>query len=283
MAIISLSSIPPRFDKLAPTLASLLAQTAPIEEVRLYIPRRFKRFPEYDGALPKVAAGVRVIAVEEDFGPASKVLHAARELQNGDAPILFCDDDHIYAPQWAAALLEAHRHHPHACIAGAGCHFGRYARGYRPADKDKRARYANRRFAPRYRWARLKQHWQERRLRTRGPKPVFQGRVKRAGYTDMLAGHGGALIRPSFVDGAFYRIPDHLWMDDDIWLSGHLTRKGIPIFQPEGMATPIMTQNNHVAALKHAFFYGRGQKASKRHAIAWFQRTYGIWGSAVRA
>ena len=47
--IISLSTIPSRFDKIGPTLESLLAQSAKIDEIRIYIPKSYLRFPEYDG------------------------------------------------------------------------------------------------------------------------------------------------------------------------------------------------------------------------------------------
>ena len=46
-AIISLTSIPPRFSYLSETLNSLVNQTADIEDIILYIPRKYKRF-EYD-------------------------------------------------------------------------------------------------------------------------------------------------------------------------------------------------------------------------------------------
>ena len=76
--IITLSSIPPRFDLIGPTLESLTAQSSPVDAVELHVPRSYRRFPDYDGRCPKVPAGVSILEAESDLGPASKVLHAVR-------------------------------------------------------------------------------------------------------------------------------------------------------------------------------------------------------------
>ena len=80
--VISLTSITSRFPEIRPTLEALLAQSAPIEEIRLNIPRRYRRFPEYDGGLPDVPGGIRVIRPEEDLGPATKVLFTSEDLRS---------------------------------------------------------------------------------------------------------------------------------------------------------------------------------------------------------
>jgi hypothetical protein len=70
MTVISLSSIPPRFDKIGPTLETLLAQKADIESIRLYVPHVYRRFPDYDGAAPRVPKGIDVVRTAVDLGPA---------------------------------------------------------------------------------------------------------------------------------------------------------------------------------------------------------------------
>ena len=75
--VVSLTTIPPRFPYLMQSLPHLLAQTAKIDEIRLYVPKTYRRFPDYDGTLPDVPKGIRVIQPDEDLGPASKVLFAA--------------------------------------------------------------------------------------------------------------------------------------------------------------------------------------------------------------
>src|SRR4051794_32719177 len=61
LRIISLSTIPPRFDRLAPTLKSLVEQSGAIDEIRLYIPKRYRRFPDYDGSVPSVPDGITIV------------------------------------------------------------------------------------------------------------------------------------------------------------------------------------------------------------------------------
>ena len=81
MKVISLTTIPSRMPHIRPTLDSLLDQRTPFDQVNLYIPKHYRRFPDYDGTLPDLPDGVTIRVVDEDFGPASKVLHAVRELR----------------------------------------------------------------------------------------------------------------------------------------------------------------------------------------------------------
>lgn len=50
-AIVSLTSTPPRFPNLAPILKALCDQAC--HEVWLNIPRKYKRWPDWDGHIPK--------------------------------------------------------------------------------------------------------------------------------------------------------------------------------------------------------------------------------------
>jgi hypothetical protein len=115
--VVSLSTIPPRFSDLCETLEALLRQTAPIDEIRLYVPRSYRRFPDYDGSLPDVPKGIRIIQPDEDLGPASKVLFAVDELRGTDTTIIYCDDDRIYEPDRFARMIEESRQRPGHCIA----------------------------------------------------------------------------------------------------------------------------------------------------------------------
>jgi hypothetical protein len=106
---ISLTSIPPRYHRLGPVLASLLAQRPAPARVILCLPRCPARFdPAPPPALPD---GVEVMWTDCDEGPASKVLPAARALAGGQAGridrLIYCDDDWIMPQGWAAGLLGA--------------------------------------------------------------------------------------------------------------------------------------------------------------------------------
>ncbi len=120
MTILSLSTIPPRFKGLAPVLDSLLHQSTRLSEIRLYLPKKYRRFPDYDGTPPAFASGVTVIEVPEDLGPATKILYAVEAIAGDDSPILFCDDDRVYHRDWAAMMIAAAQSRPKDCISAHG-------------------------------------------------------------------------------------------------------------------------------------------------------------------
>ena len=105
--IISLTTIPPRFKYVQECLWSLLVQTAEVAAVNLYIPRGYKRFGYAESDLPKLPNGVNLRVVDEDLGPATKILPACREYLGQDVFILCCDDDKIYDRDWAQRFLNA--------------------------------------------------------------------------------------------------------------------------------------------------------------------------------
>ena len=77
--IISLTTIPPRFKYVQECLSSLLSQTEEVEAVNLYVPRNYKRFSYAHSDLPGLAKGVNLRLIDEDLGPATKVLPACRD------------------------------------------------------------------------------------------------------------------------------------------------------------------------------------------------------------
>lgn len=125
MYAISLTSIPPRFDRLAPVLDSLLAQDPAPEAVFLCLPRAFARFsgPVEPPALPD---GVALVWAGQDFGPATKAIVAARHLAGRGMALIYCDDDWIMPRGWAAALLAGLG--PEEAAAGAGFNADRLRR-----------------------------------------------------------------------------------------------------------------------------------------------------------
>ncbi|WP_306151926.1 hypothetical protein [Roseovarius sp. MMSF_3281] len=105
MYAISLTSIPPRFDRLGPVLAALLAQRPAPVAVYLCLPRRYRRFT---GTVrpPALPDGVKVLWSDTDLGPAGKAMIAARHLAGKVKRLIYCDDDWTCGPGWAAALLQ---------------------------------------------------------------------------------------------------------------------------------------------------------------------------------
>lgn len=120
MLALSLTSIPPRFDSLRPTLDSLLRQGA--DAVFLCLPRRYRRFVA--ATVPELPEGVTLLWSEEDHGPATKLLPAAQHLRGRGARLIYCDDDWIYEPGWAQALAKGNA----PVVAGSGFDVARLKR-----------------------------------------------------------------------------------------------------------------------------------------------------------
>lgn len=272
MRVISLSSIPPRFATLGPTLRSLTQQRGGIDEVRLHIPRHYRRFPEYSGELPEVPEGIRIVRTEEDLGPASKVLFAARDLRGSQAQILFCDDDKIFSPRWAQQLFEAQQARPDQCVALIGKPI--------PPDRGRPGPFQPKAVRARgygigFRLRRL-QHGFMRFLGRDRPKPMHCP-VAEAGYVDILQGLGGAVVRPDFFDDTAFAIPDTVWTVDDVWLSGMLAIKGIPIWLPAGLEMPQTTEAHEIHSLYRATIEGATRGDANRRCVAYMQQHYDIW------
>jgi hypothetical protein len=194
MLIVSLSSIPSRFDKLGPTLDCLLRQTVRIDRILLHIPHRYRRFPDWDGTLPQVPDGIEIVRVDEDLGPATKVLPAARHFRGQDVDILLCDDDRRYKRHWAQTFVEARRTHPGACIAIAGFEADRYGQSamrdrIQPRAK-KRPRALDLGFKARMVWEYLFPPVERKYLR----EPVRR-LFRQSGYVDCFEGFAGARMR----------------------------------------------------------------------------------------
>ncbi len=273
MRIISLSTIPPRFETLASTLQSLLNQRGPIDEVRLYVPRRYRRFPQYDGGAPTVPPGVTVVRTEVDLGPASKVLFAARELRGKPAQILFCDDDRVFSPTWAADLLSVQADRPGECVALIGKAIPAH-RGKPGPFRPKAVRAGK--FDPQLRARRLGHRLASALLRRDSPRPMRRP-VARPGYVDILQGLGGVVVRPEFFDDTAYDIPDAVWAVDDVWLSGLLAWKGIPIWLPAGLEQPQTTAAHDIDSLYRSTVEGISRKEANRASVAYMQQRFGIW------
>lgn len=261
--IITLSTIPPRFPLLAPTLKSLLSQSLRAEEIRLYIPERYRRFPDWDGSLPELPKGINLHRFENDMGPASKILPAARDLSGRDVDILFCDDDNIYDRHWHKRIKQAAVKKPNTCIVEMGYTFLDMNDADRPLDRLPRGRFRKRDL--KYRLQRLAY------LHLKKPN------ITTTGYVDMLAGYGGVLVRPEWFDELAYDIPNIMWTVDDPWLSGNLERRGIPIwmtgkgYQLHDIGPGLVDSLTDFVSEEH------DRSKANLLVVDYFRNNYGIW------
>lgn len=266
---VSLSTIPPRFDKLWPALLSLLSQRARPDRVLLNIPHSYRRFPDWDGAMPEVPAGVEILR-GEDYGPATKLLGALPVMAPGDQ-VVFCDDDRLYDPDMTARMLAQSQARLDCAIAENGYHLTRYGfalNGQRQPRAQRRWRLTDWRFQAAYLWQDLT-NWPHRHALREPPRRCN----KRAGFADVFEGSGGVLVRPEMFDAEVFDIPVEAFSVDDIWLSGQLERRGVPIWLPANILEQRFSDAEEAAPLS-------GQVNSddtNRHAVEYMQKTYGIW------
>ena len=272
--VITLSSIPARFDKIGPVLESIAAQKA--DKVCLYIPHKYRRFPDWDGVLPKVPTGIEIRRTELDLGPATKVLPAARDFTNEDVDLLFCDDDHIYSDGWAASFQPIKARHPDCIIAQGGWQADAYADASVDRDLQPRAqrrwRVTDLEFQLKYLWQDIR-NWKVRKDLTGPPRRVF----KTSGYIDVFEGYAGVLVSPCMFDHSFYEIPPVLWGVDDVWLSGKLTLKGYPIWLEGGLLDPQQAESERHAPLAKSVVDGANRVNANRTGVEYFQTNHGIW------
>lgn len=262
--VITLSSIPPRFSLLGPTLQSLTRQSAPVEAIRLYIPTRYRRFPDWDGTLPDVPDGIEIVRTDSDPGPATKILPALRDYAGQPVDILFCDDDRIYDPAWAGRFQAMRCERPRCALVEAGANIHDIPLSSRSPDRLPRAGKPPRDGA--YRLKRI--------LSLAMWKPA---RFSSSGYVDILAGYGGVMVRPEFFSEEVFDIPETLWTVDDPWLSGNLELNGVPIWLNAAGSLSIERRAAKRESLLKFAHEGAGRGTANRACIDWYRAHHGIW------
>ena len=125
--VVSLTSIPSRFDKLVPILYGLTLQAC--HEVWLNIPRSYTRFPDWDGQIPEslytISPKVVINRDCDDFGPGTKFIGPALKLLPDDL-IIYVDDDTAYDSKVAVNLIKWHKTDPASAWGLSGFSFENY-------------------------------------------------------------------------------------------------------------------------------------------------------------
>ena len=274
--ILSLSTIPPRFGLLADSLNSLLNQKKQADEVHVYVPRYYKRFPEHEFRIPDVPEGVLVKVVDEDYGPATKILPCARQYRGTQTRIVYCDDDRFADPSWLEALLDAGRKRKDDVVISTGANMTHYDIDILNQKFLPRALNRNMRKEAHYIAARLRQTVLEVLKQRKLPKPT-RSYYQEAGYVDIAMGVGGVSVRPDFFDDQCFDIPPVVWAVDDIWLSGCYARQGIGIWADNVVKMPTGTAASGTADLASSVIEDHDRFAADHRCISYMQETYGIW------
>jgi hypothetical protein len=211
--VITLTTIPARARLLAPVLRSLIDQSQPADRIVLALPyktRRHQAYPEPETL--DLPAGIDVIRCEDE-GPATKLLPALK-LEPG-AVMIVVDDDVIYPRRFIETLLAEHRRKRQAAIGFRGI---RLQEGVTFPALDH----------------------------------VFATGVSKPTQVDVLFGTWGYLVPPNALGDAVHDFSDSpaevRWVDD-VWISGHLARAGVPRFVARANELPLETPASFRAAL----------------------------------
>lgn len=131
--VVSLTSIPSRFAKLGPVLKELCLQTC--HEVWLNVPRKYNRFPDWDGQVPEelynLSPKIVINRDCDDYGPGTKFIGPALKLLPDDI-IVYVDDDTSYDQHLVTNLLRWHMTDPKSAWGLSGFNFETYFQGRYP-------------------------------------------------------------------------------------------------------------------------------------------------------
>ena len=214
--VISLTSIPSRIDHIKTTLNSLLDQTVRVDEISLNLPRKTRRGGD-NLVIPNFLKGLRYVKIyliDEDQGPATKLLPTLRREKEGDTRIIYLDDDMVYNKSLIETLVNHSNIHPNLAIANRAWNVKDYLEtGNGHNDKD-----------------------------NKGVWDVAMG------YAGVL------VKPKFFTDEVYHLTIDSAFYADDVWISGHLAKNGVEIchvnsggyyFRPTGLISALSQESDH--------------------------------------
>ena len=268
--ILTLTTIPPRFEYINKFFNILEQQSIRPDHIEVYIAKKYRRFPGVRTPLPVLPSWVEIVETECDFGPATKILPALRRWRGKDVDILYCDDDQIYDQKWLERFASARRAHREDAICECGFDIDRRFGLTRQYERHPRVTRC-----PRDGKSML--YRLSRGLSFTKYKPRRQ-RYIASGYIDVAEGFGGVSVRPNFFHERVFEIPDVLWTVDDIWLSGMLEANNVGIWINHNGLTPTfpMSSSSINPLIKH-LEDGIDRTTADRMCVEYFKRNYGIW------
>jgi hypothetical protein len=263
MLVISLTTIPPRFQHLPRFFSTLQRQSKRPDRVELNLPRLYKRFPGEPLALPRLPEWVSICAVDIDLGPATKILPTVGRWIGKDVDIVYCDDDQLYGQHWLARFVETRRQRPNDAICEQGSHLAGRTAIFR-VPRAEPAGELRKTFGYRL-----------KRAASLGlARPAIRD-FRGDGYVDVMSGFGGVCVRPGFFPPLAWQIPDLMWTEDDFWLSGMMEINDVGIWLNAKGSRPTSDRR---ASNKSPL--AEINRISNHRCLPYMQDTFGIWPNA---
>lgn len=268
--VVTLTSIPPRYQNLPRKLASIGRQTVRPDRVELHLPRAYRRFPGERPALPALPDWVEVVETDTDLGPATKVLPAAARWRGTATDLLLCDDDRLQDRHWISRFVAGRAERPDDIICERGWSITERMGIPRAAPDLPRAVLApDRGRTPAYRLQRILSL-----TLYHPPRRIYA----QSGHAEVFEGFLGALVPPDAFPDQAWTIPDVVWTVDDVWLSGMAWLGGTKVWV-NGLPRPVFsnTRFDKVAALTDHVEQGINRDRADRLAVDHLRTEYGVW------
>jgi hypothetical protein len=268
--VVTLTSIPPRYANLPRKFASIAAQSVRPDRVELHIPRLYRRFPGERPALPPLPDWVDVIETDQDLGPATKALPAARRWAGTSTDLLLCDDDRLQDAKWIERFVAGRKARPIDILCERGWSLDAQlgiTRSDAELPRAKLSQSSGRSFSYRLKRAlSLGFYHPERQV------------YSEAGYVDVFEGFLGALVPVGALPERAWDIPPTLWAHDDVWLSGMAYKSGTLVWV-NALPRPVYADGSvdRIAALKNYVENNMGRKEVEMASVAYLRSQEGVW------
>ena len=205
--IVTFTTIPSRISQIKPTIISLLQQTYRPSIIELNLAKNPQKIDEA-WSLPLWLEKLNSVSIhwlDHDYGPASKLIPTLERHQDEDCLIIVVDDDMIYSKSLVERLLKADQQSNGERVFCANGHPIVKNHHFFESPSDRRIKSGERRVA-------------------------------------IIEGCGGYSLHPKYFNlndlKSLKGAPEGAMRMDDIWFSGHLSRRNIPKIQ-------IATKSRH--------------------------------------
>lgn len=260
--VVSLTAIPSRFSGLCALLESFEKQTIQPSAIELNIPFCYRNPKHTEIPIEQIPAKFTVHRVEEDLGPATKLLPTLKRYRaQPDQNIIYLDDDRIHDPCLFEQLITNSEKHPNAAIAASSVTVKRQLTEHF--------------------WKRRKRLYRSLRLISLNlwnPK-----RDANRNGSRIAEGFAGILVKPRFFDETVFDYPEKYRSVDDVWISGNLAKNNIQI---EGISDrrlknePLILNQTDLGnqdALVNSIDHSMTRSEANAACIRYLQTRYGVW------
>jgi hypothetical protein len=204
--VVTFTTIPERIGQIEVMLKSLLDQSVLPDSICLCIPKTSRLAP-YAYSIPSWFSQIPILNIvecEHDLGPVTKFIPTwQQERHMPNTRLIIVDDDGVYPFRLIEQLVSWSQRMPDAAL---GCSGVAVPAGMKPSSVI---------FS--------RETWRQD-LRYTSFSSDALARV------DYLFGYAGVLVKPRFFDAAvtdYSAAPKQAFFEDDVWLGGHLARRGI--------------------------------------------------------